>query len=40
MGMKGEVVMGYAAVAVVDLENGEVLAGADPRRSHYAGSVQ
>jgi gamma-glutamyltranspeptidase/glutathione hydrolase len=40
IGMKGELVMGYAAVAVVDLELGEVLAGADPRRSHYAGGVR
>jgi gamma-glutamyltranspeptidase len=36
IGMKGELVMGYAAVAVVDLANGEVVAGADPRRSHQA----
>jgi hypothetical protein len=28
--------MGYAAVALVDLDNGEVIAGADPRRSHQA----
>jgi gamma-glutamyltranspeptidase/glutathione hydrolase len=39
MGMKGEVVMGYAAVAVVDMEHGEVVAGAEPRRSHHAAGI-
>lgn len=40
MGMKGELSMGFAAVAVVDIENGVVTAGAEPRRSHDAKGLQ
>ncbi|MGH9322987.1 MAG: gamma-glutamyltransferase, partial [Vicinamibacteria bacterium] len=39
MGGKGELVMGYAAVAVLDREKGEARAGADPRRSHHAAGL-
>jgi gamma-glutamyltranspeptidase/glutathione hydrolase len=34
VGRKGEVMYGYAAVAVVDASKGTVAGGADPRRSH------
>jgi gamma-glutamyltranspeptidase/glutathione hydrolase len=40
MGMKGELSMGFAAVAVIDIENGVVTAGAEPRRSHDAKGLQ
>jgi hypothetical protein len=40
MGMKGELSMGFAAVAVIDIENGVVTAGAEPRRSHNANGLQ
>jgi hypothetical protein len=39
IGQKGELVMGYAAVAAVDPLRGEVVGGADPRRAHRAGSL-
>jgi gamma-glutamyltranspeptidase/glutathione hydrolase len=40
IGMKGELSMGFAAVAVVDIDNGVVRAGAEPRRSHDANGLQ
>jgi gamma-glutamyltranspeptidase/glutathione hydrolase len=40
IGMKGELCMGFAAVAVIDIKNGAVNAGADPRRSHDAKGLQ
>lgn len=40
IGLKGELVMGYASVAVRDPKTGQVRGGADPRRSHLAGAVE
>ncbi|MEO8359163.1 MAG: gamma-glutamyltransferase [Vicinamibacteria bacterium] len=40
IGLKGELVMGYASVAVRDPKTGEVKGGADPRRSHFAGAYE
>jgi gamma-glutamyltranspeptidase len=40
IGLKGELVMGYASVAVRDPKTGTVRGGADPRRSHVAGAVE
>ena len=40
IGLKGELVMGYASVAVRDPATGEVRGGADPRRSHAAGGLE
>ena len=40
IGLKGELVMGYASVAVRDPKTGMVKGGADPRRSHQAGGVE
>ena len=40
LGLKGELVMGYASVAVRDPRTGIVRGGADPRRSHEAGAVE
>ncbi|MBK5254995.1 MAG: gamma-glutamyltransferase, partial [Vicinamibacteria bacterium] len=40
IGLKGELVMGYASVAVRDPRTGTVKGGADPRRSHQAGAIE
>jgi gamma-glutamyltranspeptidase/glutathione hydrolase len=40
IGLKGELVMGYASVAVRDSKRGTVTGGADPRRSHLAGTFE
>jgi len=40
IGLKGELVMGYASVAVRDPKTGTVKGGADPRRSHLAGAIE
>jgi gamma-glutamyltranspeptidase len=40
VGRKGEVMYGYAALAVVDAARGTVSAGADPRRSHAVVAAQ
>ncbi|MBX7185286.1 MAG: gamma-glutamyltransferase [Vicinamibacteria bacterium] len=40
IGLKGELVMGYASVAVRDPKTGAVKGGADPRRSHVAGAIE
>ena len=40
IGLKGELVMGYASVAVRDPKTGLVRGGADPRRSHQAGAIE
>lgn len=40
IGLKGELVMGYASVAVRDPKTGVLKGGADPRRSHVAGAVE
>lgn len=40
IGLKGELVMGYASVAVRDPKSGLVRGGADPRRSHQAGVLE
>lgn len=40
IGLKGELVMGYASVAVRDPKTGIVRGGADPRRSHEAGALE
>ncbi len=40
IGLKGELVMGYASVAVRDPNTGVVRGGADPRRSHQARGVE
>lgn len=40
IGLKGELVMGYASVAVRDPKTGMVRGGADPRRSHMAGAIE
>lgn len=40
IGLKGELVMGYASVAVRDPGTGEVRGGADPRRSHVAAGLE
>jgi gamma-glutamyltranspeptidase/glutathione hydrolase len=40
IGLKGELVMGYASVAVRDPSSGVVRGGADPRRSHQAGAIE
>lgn len=40
IGLKGELVMGYASVAVRDAKTGTVRGGADPRRSHLAAGIE
>jgi len=40
IGLKGELVIGYASVAVRDPKTGVVRGGADPRRSHQAGGIE
>jgi gamma-glutamyltranspeptidase len=40
VGRKGEVMFGYAAVAVVDSTKGTVSGGADPRRSHAVAAAR
>ena len=40
VGRKGEVMYGYAAVAVVNAAKGTVTGGAEPRRSHGTAAVK